>query len=133
MSITRVAHFVILMLSVSTPWIAATSGIRIKTVPHTSVAGWIRAVDKTAPWEGIGERIVEVPEDLEQFERRDPRALFIAYVPVGSVKAGEALTNTGGARQNDRMRGLPRGEPQGRGYRPGTCGSLAKLHCASII
>jgi cytochrome c553 len=37
-----------------------------------------------------------VPEDLEQFENRDPRSQFIAYVPIGSIAKGAALVSTGG-------------------------------------
>ena len=36
------------------------------------------------------ERIVEIPDNLEQFESRDPRSTFTAYVPVGSLAKGEA-------------------------------------------
>ncbi len=46
--------------------------------------------------EPIGQRIIEVPEDLEQFENRDPRSQFIAYVPIGSIAKGAALVSTGG-------------------------------------
>jgi cytochrome c553 len=38
-----------------------------------------------------------VPEDVEQFENRDPRSQFIAYVPVGSVARGADLVSSGGA------------------------------------
>jgi cytochrome c553 len=41
-------------------------------------------------------RIVEGPEDAERFELRDPHSGFVAYVPVGSIKAGETLVKTGG-------------------------------------
>ncbi len=41
--------------------------------------------------EPIGQRIVEVPENLEHFVSRDSRAHFIAYVPIGSVGQGRAL------------------------------------------
>ena len=41
--------------------------------------------------EPIGTRIIEVPEVLERTELRDPDSGFIAYVPTGSVKRGEAL------------------------------------------
>jgi cytochrome c553 len=37
-----------------------------------------------------------MPEDLEQFEHRDARSRFVAYAPVGSVKAGGALVKMGG-------------------------------------
>jgi cytochrome c553 len=38
-----------------------------------------------------------MPENLEHTELRDPRSGFVAYVPVGSIKKGEALVTTGGA------------------------------------
>ena len=48
--------------------------------------------------EPLGDRIVEGPADFERFERRDPRLIYTAYVPPGSLKRGEALARTGGAR-----------------------------------
>ena len=71
--------------------------IETATVPKTSVAGWILAVDESGEREPIGARIIEVPEDPEQFEHRDSRAGFIVYAPIGSVRKGEALAATGGA------------------------------------
>ena len=47
--------------------------------------------------EAMGHRIVEIPVDEEQFEHRDPRSKFIAYVPPGSIAKGEILVKTGGA------------------------------------
>jgi cytochrome c553 len=77
--------------------------------------GWIRVVEAAAvprtrlasgmftPLEGgetepLGARIIEVPEHPQQTELRDSRADFVAYVPVGSVKRGEALVVSGGGR-----------------------------------
>ena len=60
-------------------------------VPVTVVAGWFLADAKTGAREPIGQRVIEVPEDLEQFENRDTHSRFIAYVPPGSVTRGEAL------------------------------------------
>jgi cytochrome c553 len=76
------------------------SNIRVvetATVPKTFVAGGFLAASSTGEKEPIGQRIIEVPEDLEQFENRDPRSQFIAYVPVGSVARGADLVGTGGA------------------------------------
>lgn len=76
------------------------SNIRVveaDTVPKTFVAGWFLAASHTGEKEPIGQRIIEVPEDLEQFENRDPRSQFIAYVPIGSLARGAALVSTGGA------------------------------------
>jgi len=67
------------------------------SVPKTVVAGWFLTAADTREKEPIGQRIIEMPEDLEQFENRDPRSNFIAYVPIGSVARGEALVSTGGA------------------------------------
>jgi hypothetical protein len=43
---------------------------------------------KTSEKEPIVQRIIEVPEDLEQFVNRDTRARFIAYAPAGWLSAG---------------------------------------------
>ncbi|WP_291703584.1 c-type cytochrome [Bradyrhizobium sp.] len=71
--------------------------IETDTVPKTYVAWLIYAVSKDGGSESIGGRIVEVPDDLDQFESYDSRTEFTAYVPVGSVAKGEALVTSGGA------------------------------------
>ena len=73
--------------------------VETETVPKTFVAGMFLAAVKMGDKEPIGQRIIEVPEDLHQFEHRDSRSQFMAYVPVGSVAKGEALVKTGGAGQ----------------------------------
>jgi cytochrome c553 len=46
--------------------------------------------------EPIGERIIETPENTHETEfLRNPRSGFIAYVPPGSLKKGEALVING--------------------------------------
>jgi len=67
------------------------------TVPKSYVAGWFLAALKTGDKEPIGQRIIEVPEDLERFEYRDTHVQFIAYVPVGSIAKGEVLVKSGGS------------------------------------
>lgn len=76
------------------PWIRV---IEIATVPKTTVAGWMLVAIEGGGSEAIGERIIEMPEDLERTELRDARSGFIAYVPPGSIERGEALVTTGGA------------------------------------
>jgi cytochrome c553 len=52
-----------------------------------------------ADTEPLGRRIMEVPENPERTERlRDPRSGFVAYVPAGTVKAGETLVLNGGGK-----------------------------------
>jgi len=65
-------------------------------VPKTYVTGAHLATVKTGETEPIGQRIIEVPNDLEQFVNRDTRARFTAYVPVGSIQKGQALVADGG-------------------------------------
>jgi cytochrome c553 len=47
--------------------------------------------------EPIGRRIIQIPEDPMQTTIRNPHSGFIAYVPPGSIKKGEALVKTGGS------------------------------------
>lgn len=65
--------------------------IETAEVPKTAVAGWFLAITNTGEIEPLGSRIIEVPENLEQFENRDTRSRFIAYVPKGSIARGKAL------------------------------------------
>jgi cytochrome c553 len=73
--------------------------VEANMVPKTRVQGGVHLVleGAQAGTEPIGQRIIESPEHTEHFEiLRDPRDGFVAYVPVGSVKKGEALVKTGG-------------------------------------
>jgi len=80
--------------------------VEARDVPKSYVAAWVYAPlaenetgegksNRTEETEPLGERILEMPKDLEQFESRDTHSEFIAYVPVGSVAAGEKLAATG--------------------------------------
>src|SRR5262245_34200599 len=72
-----------------TPWVRV---VETGTVPQVESRGGIWIPVKGGQKEPIGARIIETPEDPERTEiLRDPRSGFIAYVPVGSVKKGEAL------------------------------------------
>jgi len=71
--------------------------VETDTVPKTVVLGWHLAAMKTGEREPVGQRIIEIPEDLERFVSRDARSRFIAYVPPGSIQKGQALAVTGGA------------------------------------
>ena len=67
-------------------------------VPKTRVVDWHLAADLTAGTEPLGQRVIEVPENLEQFERRDGRARWVAYVPLRSVQRGHKLVTSGGGK-----------------------------------
>lgn len=42
--------------------------------------------------EKLGRRIIEIPVDTRRTELRDSRAGYIAYIPLGSIERGKALT-----------------------------------------
>src|SRR6185312_5113358 len=69
--------------------------IETDTVPITEIARVFYVVSKNGGTEPIGQRIVEVPDDPAQFEHRDTRSQFTAYVPKGSIAKGEALAKGG--------------------------------------
>jgi len=76
------------------PWIRV---VETNTVPTTRVAGWMLVASQPGATEPIGQRIIEMPENLERTELRDSASGFVAYVPVGSIEKGQALVATGGA------------------------------------
>lgn len=79
--------------------IRARNSIRVietDEVPETFVAGWFLADAGNGRQESIGRRVIEVPENLDQFESRDPRVRFVAYVPRGSIARGARYVATGG-------------------------------------
>ncbi len=79
-----------------TPWIRVVETGR---VPQTTISAGMHLPKADGSDEPLGNRIIEVPEDAEAVEvQRNPRVGFVAYVPVGSVKRGEALAGTGGGR-----------------------------------
>jgi cytochrome c553 len=69
--------------------------VETNTVPKTHPNARMLAVDPNGGTEPIGNRVIEVPENLELAEMRDSASGFIAYVPMGSVKRGEELVRTG--------------------------------------
>ncbi len=79
-----------------TPWIKV---VETKMVPKTRIAGGMFLTEEGGEKEPLGARIIETPENTEGTELlRDARSGFIAYVPVGSIKKGEALVTTGAGR-----------------------------------
>ena len=77
------------------PWIKV---VESATAPKTRPAGgiFLPVTGAEAGMEPIGERIIETPVNVEDTElRRNPRSGFIAYVPPGSLKKGEALVLNG--------------------------------------
>ena len=74
------------------PWIRV---VETETVPKTKVGGWMLIADGSGGTEPIGQRVIEMPENLERTELRDSASGFIAYVPLGSIRKGKALITNG--------------------------------------
>ena len=75
------------------PWIRV---VEAATVPRTRVAGWMLVPTDDGTQEPIGQRIIEMAENLQQTELRDDASGFVAYVPPGSIAQGKLLVTTGG-------------------------------------
>jgi cytochrome c553 len=76
-----------------TPWIKVEE---TAMVPKTRINGGLFLKLDGSETEPIGDRIIEVPVNAESTEiLRDPHSGFTAYVPLGSLKKGEALVTTG--------------------------------------
>ena len=74
------------------PWIRV---VEVDEVPKTEPKGGMMVVIKDGGKEPIGDRVIEVSEDLERTELRDPNSGFIAYVPKGSLDKGKQLVTAG--------------------------------------
>jgi cytochrome c553 len=79
----------------ATPWITVVESATVpKSKPQNGM--FLRLEGAEAGVEPIGERIIEMPESTHATEfLRNPRSGFIAYVPPGSLKRGEALVMSG--------------------------------------
>jgi len=95
--------------------------VETDNVPKTYIAGLFLADANTGEKEPIGERIIEVPEDLHRFENRDARSRFIVYAPIGSIERGKALA-AGGSGKTIQCGTCHGSELKGVGEIPGIAG-----------
>lgn len=80
----------------SMKWTPYIRVVETDTIPRMRLAGEIYYSLGDGTTEPLGTRIIESPENTQQTQWRNPRSGFIAYVPPGAVKRGEALATTGG-------------------------------------
>ncbi|PYR98605.1 MAG: hypothetical protein DMG12_22515 [Acidobacteria bacterium] len=105
-----------------TPWIRV---VEADTVPKTRIAGGMFLVleGAEAGKEPIGQRIIETPEKTEDTELlRNPHSGFVAYVPPGSLKKGEALVTNGGGGKTTQCGVCHGANLEGLGPVPGIAG-----------
>jgi Cytochrome c553 len=81
---------------------AADYFARIRARPHFKVVeraeipavyqvGYLYAAKKSGGSEPLDGRLVEIADDLERHELRDPKATYTAFVPPGSIAAGKRI------------------------------------------
>jgi len=70
--------------------------VEADTIPATRTQGEIYFATDDGRTEPIGVRVMEVAESTTETQLRNPHSGFVAYVPPGSIKRGEALATTGG-------------------------------------
>lgn len=79
-----------------TPWIRV---VETTQVPRTTVSLGLFLPVEGGATEPLGNRILEVPEDVHAVEfLRNPRVGFVAYAPPGSVARGRELVTNGGGK-----------------------------------
>lgn len=74
-------------------------------VPKTRIAGSMHTPTGEGT-EPLGQRIIEMPEDLRRTELRDAASGFVAYVPKGSIAKGESLVKSCGTCHGPDLKGL---------------------------
>jgi cytochrome c553 len=95
--------------------------VEVDTVPRTAVlAVSLYAAIPHGGREPLGQRIVEIPNELQQWELGDPHTEFTAFVPRGSIRRGEALVASGDGAAPCRSCHGP--ELKGRGTAPPLAG-----------
>jgi cytochrome c553 len=78
-------------------WRPHVEVIETDLVPKTRIQGELFIPTAKEPTEPIGNRIIEVPTDVEGNQTlRNSRGTWIAYVPKGSVQKGKDLVTLGG-------------------------------------
>lgn len=70
--------------------------VETQTIPAMVQGGFVYRRAPNGPAQPLGDRIIEVPDDFDRFELRDPTMRYTAYVPPGAVARGQALALTGG-------------------------------------
>jgi cytochrome c553 len=103
-----------------------TKVVETADVPKSYVGeGNMRFAFPGAEKEPLGRRILELPSDEIGAKSRDPHSPFIAYVPVGSIKAGEELVTTGGGGKTIQCTICHGADLKGIGNVPGLAGRSA--------
>jgi cytochrome c553 len=103
--------------------------VETDVVPKTFVAGWFLADLGNGEKEPIGDRIIEVPEDLAQYENRDSRARAVVHC-LCAARRGQKRRSAGSERrwQDGIVQRLPRANAARARPGPAPSGPFAELY-----
>jgi cytochrome c553 len=74
-------------------------------IPRAEPAAWI--YQEYGGMEDLGDRLLEVTQDLVRHERRDDRLEYLAYVPPGAISRGKRLVMAGKSLEDNTDRTVP--------------------------
>jgi cytochrome c553 len=74
-------------------------------IPRAEPAAWI--YQEYSGTEDLGDRMLEVTQELVRHERRDDRLEYLAYVPPGAINRGKRLVIGGKSLEDNQVRTLP--------------------------
>ncbi len=75
---------------------AVVKVVETETIPKVEIYRWVFKPADAGGTEPLGNRLVELADDFERFEKRDGHVTYTTYVPKGSIAKGETLVKTGG-------------------------------------
>ncbi len=68
--------------------------VETETIPKVDIYRWTYRKLEGNDTEPIGNRLLELPDNVEAFENRDGHTTYTAFVPPGSIAKGEALASS---------------------------------------
>jgi len=69
--------------------------VETSTVPATGWKDWVLVPNKSSAPQPIGERIIEIPGNVHDYEYRSDRVSYVAYAPLGSIARGAVIAAKG--------------------------------------
>jgi cytochrome c553 len=72
-----------------------TRVVEADTIPRPVAGLGLHSAARDGSREPLGRRLIEMPNDIERHELRDPNVRYTAYVPRGSIARGRAIATRG--------------------------------------
>jgi cytochrome c553 len=73
------------------PYVSHVRVVEAADIPKPTMERYLWRFSEDGQRAQLGARLIEGPEKFSDFEMRDPRAVYVAYVPPGAVQRGAAL------------------------------------------